>query len=156
MVNDPGSGVGGVTVRVGDGPQLPVTFDAAIQLGLCEPGGAADFLDSGAPWRDGTMPVLLYGYGSYGMSMPAGFRTSILSLVDRGFIYAIAHVRGGTSANRDLASRESSATIPACSPVRKSRTARVSNGYDTPLERAGEGVAEFVQHDEQQHQQQAG
>ena len=39
-------------------------------------------------------PLLLYGYGSYGMTIAAGFRTGVLSLVDRGFVYAIAHIRG--------------------------------------------------------------
>ena len=40
-------------------------------------------------------PVLLYGYGSYGYGMDAGFRHSALSMMNRGFIYAIAHIRGG-------------------------------------------------------------
>lgn len=44
---------------------------------------------------DGRAPCLLYGYGAYGIVIPAAFRSNVLSLVDRGFVFAIAHVRGG-------------------------------------------------------------
>ena len=61
-----------------DGEQVPVTV----------------LYRQGTP-LDGTAPALLYGYGAYGMSMPAAFSVSALSLVDRGFIHATAHIRGG-------------------------------------------------------------
>ena len=62
-----------------DGEKIPISLLARADTAL-----------------DGSGPLLLYGYGSYGMAMPASFSTNRLSLVDRGFIYAIAHIRGGT------------------------------------------------------------
>ncbi|PLW93978.1 MAG: oligopeptidase B [Marinilabiliales bacterium] len=50
--------------------------------------------------KDGSQPLLLYGYGSYGYSMESSFRSSRLSLIDRGFAFAIAHIRGGEEMGR--------------------------------------------------------
>ncbi len=61
-----------------DGERVPVTVLHAV----------------GTP-IDGSAPLLLYGYGSYGHALPAAFSPTPLSLVDRGFVYAVAHVRGG-------------------------------------------------------------
>ena len=49
---------------------------------------------------DGTAPLYQYAYGSYGFSTDPTFRTTVLSLVDRGFVYAIAHIRGGQEMGR--------------------------------------------------------
>jgi oligopeptidase B len=50
--------------------------------------------------RDGSAPLLVYGYGAYGNSMDAHFSSSVVSLLDRGWVYAIAHVRGGQELGR--------------------------------------------------------
>ena len=50
--------------------------------------------------RDGSRPLFLYAYGAYGHAIPPGFSTGRLSLLDRGFAYAIAHVRGGDDLGR--------------------------------------------------------
>ncbi|MDP4223528.1 MAG: S9 family peptidase [Bacteroidota bacterium] len=50
--------------------------------------------------KDGNAPLLLYGYGSYGISQNPGFNTAVLSLLDRGFVYALAHIRGGSELGR--------------------------------------------------------
>ena len=50
--------------------------------------------------RNRSAPLLQYGYGSYGASMDPAFRSTVLSLLDRGFVYAIAHIRGGEEMGR--------------------------------------------------------
>lgn len=50
---------------------------------------------------NGTAPLLIYGYGSYGVNMDPWFSSDVFSLVDRGFVYARAHIRGGSEMGRD-------------------------------------------------------
>jgi oligopeptidase B len=50
--------------------------------------------------QNGTSPLLIYGYGSYGYSANPGFNSSVVSLLDRGFVYAVAHIRGGSDMGR--------------------------------------------------------
>jgi oligopeptidase B len=68
-----------LSARAPDGESVPVTVIHKAGLAL-----------------DGSAPCLLYGYGAYGISIPASFSGARLSLVDRGFVYAVAHIRGGT------------------------------------------------------------
>ncbi len=65
--------------RAQDGAEVPVTVLMRADTPL-----------------DGSAPLLLYGYGAYGMAMDASFSIRNLSLVDRGWIWATAHVRGGS------------------------------------------------------------
>ena len=51
--------------------------------------------------KDGKAPLLLYGYGSYGATMPVAFNSNRVTLLDRGVVYALAHIRGGSDLGRD-------------------------------------------------------
>jgi oligopeptidase B len=66
-----------------DGTRIPISLVCSV----------------GTP-RDGSAPCLLYGYGSYEVSRDPAFSIPVLSLLDRGFVYAIAHVRGGGELGR--------------------------------------------------------
>jgi len=72
-----------VNARAKDGTDVPVTI--VHRKGLA---------------RDGTAPALLEGYGSYGFSNDAGFSSAEISLLDRGFVLATAHIRGGSEKGR--------------------------------------------------------
>lgn len=69
--------------KAGDGTEIPVSI--VYRKGFV---------------KDGTSPLLLYGYGSYGYSQNAAFNSSVISLLDRGFVYALAHIRGGSDMGR--------------------------------------------------------
>ncbi len=67
-----------IEIKAKDGAMIPVTLLSHRKTPL-----------------DGTAPAFLYGYGAYGYDTPAAFSSNRLALVDRGFVFAIAHVRGG-------------------------------------------------------------
>ncbi|SHF00987.1 oligopeptidase B [Mariniphaga anaerophila] len=67
-----------IYATAGDGTQIPMSL--VYRKGL---------------EKNGDNPALIYGYGSYGITIDPTFRLSILPLLDRGFVYAIAHIRGG-------------------------------------------------------------
>jgi len=70
--------------KAADGAEIPMTIAHRRDLEL-----------------DGTVPVLLYGYGAYEASIDPDFRVTRLPLLDRGLVFAIAHVRGGGEMGRD-------------------------------------------------------
>lgn len=73
-----------VFLTVRDGTKVPVSLIMKKDLKL-----------------DGSAPMLVYGYGSYGANMDPWFNSEIFSLVDRGFVYAKAHIRGGSEMGRE-------------------------------------------------------
>ena len=72
-----------MTVTARDGTEVPVSLAYHAQTPL-----------------DGSAPALVYAYGSYGSSTEPWFRNSVISLLDRGFVYVIAHIRGGQELGR--------------------------------------------------------
>ena len=70
-----------------DGTQVPISVVYRRDTFASEPRWPED--------RNTGAPLLLYGYGSYGISVPVTFSSNRLSLLDRGVVFAIAHIRGG-------------------------------------------------------------
>lgn len=90
--------------------------------------------------KDGTRPVHLYGYGAYAIPIPPTFSASRLSLLDRGFAYAIAHIRGGTDlgyswyeAGKLLRKKNTFQDFAACAEY------LIANGYSHPKKLSIEG-----------------
>jgi oligopeptidase B len=84
----------------GDGTEVPISMVYRPDLVRCPVGDAAGSVEVGEPVGAAGAPCLLYGYGSYEASIDPTFSSLRLSLLDRGFIFAIAHVRGGGEMGR--------------------------------------------------------
>lgn len=90
--------------------EIPSGYDASLYVterleivardGTAIPVSVVSRKDRARRFKDGGGPLHLYGYGAYGISIDPGFSTTRLSLVDRGFAYAIAHIRGGDDLGR--------------------------------------------------------
>jgi oligopeptidase B len=92
--------------------------------------------------KDGSNPLLLYAYGSYGLNSDPHFSHANLSLLDRGFVYAIAHIRGGSERGRTwfedgrmLKKRNSFTDFIACAEY------LIKLGYSTPSKMAALGAS---------------
>ena len=73
-----------IEATAGDGARVPVTVLARRGTN-----------------RDGSSPIFLFGYGAYGVSVEPTFSPAIFSLIDRGWVYAMAHIRGGSELGRE-------------------------------------------------------
>ena len=87
----------------GEGPYDPAAFEQHREWAVAADGTRVpiSLICRAGTRRDGSAPLVLYGYGSYEISIDPSFSIPRLSLLDRGFVYAIAHVRGGGEMGRN-------------------------------------------------------
>jgi oligopeptidase B len=127
--------------------EIPSGFDSSQYISERHYAPAADgaLVPISLAYRRGTSlgpqtPLLLYGYGSYGYSLPAAFQQERISLLDAGFVFALAHVRGGSEKGRAwyengrlMHKKNSFTDFIACAEY------LVEKGYTSPRKLCAEG-----------------